>query len=395
MLWASYYIRGEDNKRYFTLLTLLFAVRMFLLLFRESFISLFLGWEGLGITSYLLIGYYQRWDNVNNSIFTYLTIRVGDVFFLLSIFFHPLLFLFLLASTKRAVFPFIAWLPKAIRAPTPIRALVHSSTLVTAGIFFLLKVEINLTPFIFLFLLTLIFSSLLGRVEKDGKKIIALSTLRQLAFILLLMRRGYYLLGIIHLIIHGFFKRLLFLIRGTFIHSRWGEQIKSKIINRIPSVISVYNLTLFRLIGIPYLSGIISKDLFITNLTFFNLLFWLSISLTFLYSLSLIQVPKNINIFTNYHKSIKIYSGVFLFLLAIIIGIILGRLEELVSWEKRLPLLYFLLLLLIVTPFSNYLNFIVSYLKEIGKFFESLLITHLTLTLTPLLFLLYSLPPLV
>ena len=172
MYWSSFYIRGEERKIYFILLTLLFALRILLLLYRNRYLLLFLGWEGLGITSYLLIRWYQRWERVNNSIFTYLTIRVGDLLFLLRIFFHPLLLLFLLGSTKRATFPFIRWLPKAIRAPTPIRALVHRSTLVTAGIFFYLKIRVDLTPFLTLLLLTLLLRGILGRVEKDGKKII-------------------------------------------------------------------------------------------------------------------------------------------------------------------------------------------------------------------------------
>ena len=206
---------------------------------------------------------------------------------------------------------------------------------------------------------------------------------------LLLLRRGYLLLGLLHLILHGLFKRLLFLQGGRIIHSSWGEQIKSKMIGGRVRISSIYNLALFSLIGLPYLRGIITKDLFITYLSFYQILFWFSLRLTFLYSLSLIRVPKKVRLFLSYHKRSKIFSGLILFLLAIILG---RGIEEIRRWEKSIPLLYSILFLLVITPFSNYLNRIVPLFKERGKYFESLLSTHLGIKLSPLLLLLFF-PP--
>jgi NADH-ubiquinone oxidoreductase chain 5 len=173
--------------------------------------------------------------------------------------------------TRRAQFPFSRWLPAAMAAPTPVSSLVHSSTLVTAGVYLLIRFNKFLTGGIFfllmnLSLLTILLSGFGALYENDLKKIIAFSTIGQLSFIIFSIAIGSSYLGFIHLLIHAVFKSLLFLCSGVFIRGYLGVQDIRFIGNlglRSPLVRSCFLVSLFSLCGVPFYSGFFSKDFII------------------------------------------------------------------------------------------------------------------------------------
>jgi NADH-ubiquinone oxidoreductase chain 5 len=250
---------------------------------------LLLGWDGLGVTSYLLVNYYRREKRFNASMLTAITNRLGDVVILLFIamnstpatFNYGLItssnlpcytgvFLILLAAmTKRAQVPFSAWLPAAIAAPTPVSALVHSSTLVTAGVYLLIRfnyVLINTGWRNILCLLgglTIIIAGSAAMVELDIKKIIALSTLRQLGLIFFTLGLGEIFLRWFHLIRHAYFKAIMFIGAGAIIHRVKDYQDVRKIgslsVNNY-FISSAFLIGSLSLCGMPFLSGFYSKD---------------------------------------------------------------------------------------------------------------------------------------
>jgi len=199
-----------------------------------------LGWDLLGLISYCLVIYYQNYRFYNSGIVTVLSNRVGDVGLLITIGIIVIygswniyiiaienyivyLIIILATITKRAQIPFSTWLPIAIAAPTPVSSLVHSSTLVTAEVYLIIRFnrliiirKFNL--FLLFISIFIIISELRALYENDLKKIIALSTLSQLGLIIMILRLGLRLLGFYHLITHALFKSLLFLCAGTIIH---------------------------------------------------------------------------------------------------------------------------------------------------------------------------------
>lgn len=174
------------------------------------------------------------------------------------------------AITKRAQVPFSSWLPAAIAAPTPVRALVHSSTLVTAGIFLLIRfrpflIQFNIFSNILIFVAVI--TSLLGgwgaTYETDLKKIIALSTLSQLGVIIFSLSLGYTYLTLFHLYTHALFKSILFICAGHILHTSWHNQDIRNLGNSVynlPFTTIIFNLGNICLIGIPFISGFYSKD---------------------------------------------------------------------------------------------------------------------------------------
>lgn len=234
--------------------------------------------------------YYQNYKSYSAGILTCLTNRVGDRAILIAIswllawgsldyiyyltffrkeVFVATIFVGLAAITKRAQVPFSSWLPAAIAAPTPVSALVHSSTLVTAGIYLLVRfspvLEIVNFKLILFFrgVLTIIMSSLGALYEIDLKKIIALSTLSQLGLIIIRLRAGYYLLAFFHLLTHALFKASLFLCAGRIIHSFIGRQ-DLRDLNGVTSIMPLSSSCLLicslSLSGFPFLSAFFSKD---------------------------------------------------------------------------------------------------------------------------------------
>lgn len=213
--------------------------------------------------------------------------------------FYVLFFLILTAFTKRAQFPFSSWLPKAMSAPTPVSSLVHSSTLVTAGLILLMNFNFllfnyySLSLIIVIGIFTMFFSSISALLEEDIKKVVALSTLSQIGFSILTLGLGLHFVSFIHLVSHALFKRCLFIQVGYIIHCSFGQQDSRSYSNNgnFPLFIQLQLLlTLFCLCGIIFSSGAVSKDfileLFFSNSYFilFSLMFFISVFLTFGYS---------------------------------------------------------------------------------------------------------------
>jgi NADH-ubiquinone oxidoreductase chain 5 len=204
--------------------------------------------------------------------------------------------------TKRAQIPFSSWLPAAIAAPTPVSALVHSSTLVTAGVYLLIRfnfliVETSLGFFLLLISgLTIFMAGLGANFEFDLKKIIALSTLSQLGLIIRILSLGFFKLAFFHLLTHALFKALLFICAGVIIHNiKNSQDIRDigKLVIFIPLTLICLNVANLALCGLPFLSGFYSKDLIleivlIRNINIFSyFLFFFSTGLTVIYSLRL------------------------------------------------------------------------------------------------------------
>ena len=285
----------------FIFLVFSFVISIYLLILRPNLISLLLGWDGLGVTSYLLVIFYQRSKSFNAGIITALTNRLGDVGLLICIRIivrlgdwtyrfisnidnnASLLFIFIVitsACTKRAQIPFSAWLPAAIAAPTPVSALVHSSTLVTAGVYLLIRINILVstsvlsTGLILIGTLTIIIAGFTAIFEIDIKKIIALSTLRQLGVIMITLGAKIPLLSFFHLLSHAFFKAILFICAGIVIHNIKDYQNIRKIGNSLislPLITSVIMIANLRLRGLPFLTGFYSKDLILEIIIISNL----------------------------------------------------------------------------------------------------------------------------
>lgn len=314
-IWSRFYMHGRFSLVFFLTVLLLFVISMIFLLIRSDFFSVFLGWEGLGVTSFLLIIYYQNWIRRRGGILTLLTNRLGDGLLILRfaywiIFCSPFLlkrraaigflFFFLTRLTKRAQLPFTSWLPAAIAAPTPVRALVHSSTLVTAGVWLLIRFRQFFNRLVFLIMVlgtsTIILASLAALFEVDGKKVVALSTLRQLGLIFVSLSLGNWLVCLFHLLMHAFAKANLFLIVGNLLHIRFSQQDSRQLSSGLMEtrIIFIFLVRIFRLRGIIFFSGFYSKDRIffreyrlVTRILGFSILVR-AISLTLTYCLKLI-----------------------------------------------------------------------------------------------------------
>lgn len=324
ILYRIVYIRGDKNINRFVWLLNLFIFSIILIIIRPNLISVLFGWDGLGLRSYCLVIYYQNYISFNSGIVTVLCNRLGDVGLLISIrlvFVYGswgiwfivddnckgklIVFIILIAGiTKRAQIPFSVWLPIAIAAPTPVSALVHSSTLVTAGVYlvfrfnrFLIEFEIRKILLIYISVFTIFMSGLIANFEIDLKKIIALSTLRQLGLIIMTLRFGLKFLSFYHLLTHAVFKSLLFICAGIMIHLMNNNQdirFYGKLNEFIPFTIIRFYISRLALIGFPFMAGFYSKDLiieriYIINLNLFIIRFIImSIIFTVSYSLRLI-----------------------------------------------------------------------------------------------------------
>lgn len=322
-IFSNYYMSTEIYTKRFLYLVILFIISINFLIYIPHIIGLLLGWDGLGLVSFVLVIYYQNRKSLRAGILTALSNRVGDVFLLLRIgwtlsqghwiilfmwdnyYSFFIVFSVIVAGiTKRAQIPFSSWLPAAIAAPTPVRALVHSSTLVTAGVFLLIRFY----PFLSLIVgfnsciiiissLTIFIAGIRALVECDIKKIIALSTLSQLGVMISSIGLGLPDLAFFHLITHALFKALLFVCAGTLIHLHHHRQDlrnMGNLVNQIPLTISCLNIANMALCGLPFLSGFYSKDLII-EITLYNnyrnvilLLFMIATIITAAYSLRLI-----------------------------------------------------------------------------------------------------------
>nr|YP_009731714.1 NADH dehydrogenase subunit 5 [Carpophilus dimidiatus]QHR79662.1 NADH dehydrogenase subunit 5 [Carpophilus dimidiatus] len=324
IFYSEEYMEGDLNISRFILLVVMFVLSMMLLIISPNLISILLGWDGLGLVSYCLVIFYQNEKSYNAGMLTALTNRIGDVMLLMSIawmlnyggwnyiyyldyfkvdFSMKLItcMVILAAMTKSAQIPFSSWLPAAMAAPTPVSSLVHSSTLVTAGVYLLIRFNFSFTENMMYFLLffsclTMFMSGLGANFEFDLKKIIALSTLSQLGLMMSILALGGYKLAFFHLLTHALFKALLFMCAGNIIHNMNNNQdirYMGGLINHMPLTCAFFNISNFSLCGLPFLSGFYSKDLIVEVMSmeylniFIYMLFYLSIGLTVCYSLRL------------------------------------------------------------------------------------------------------------
>lgn len=362
IIYSIYYIEGDKNFIRFMFILLIFVSSIIFLIIRPNLISLLLGWDGLGLTRYALVIYYQRESSNNSGIITVLRNRVGDSSLLVVIgsciylggwnflFFSNLdkflCFIIILgAITKRAQIPFSAWLPAAIAAPTPVSALVHSSTLVTAGVYLIIRfnaliIRKNLGFFLFcLGVLTILIAGFVANYEIDLKKVVALSTLRQLGVIIIVLGAGKPILAFFHLVIHALFKSTLFICAGFLIHNLKGSQdrrFRSLFGIRSPFLGVVFGCTNLALCGFPFIAGFFSKDTILEEIftrnysNFIVLLIIVATGLTVSYRLRVIYFSRGINskinrlIFSSDFNIILIMRRFFLFIISVIGGFILS-----------------------------------------------------------------------
>jgi NADH-quinone oxidoreductase subunit L len=296
---AGYMAHEEGYWRFFAYLNL-FMFFMSVLVLSSSFLLLFVGWEGVGLASYLLIGFYFKKDSAANAgKKAFIVNRIGDFGFLLAMFlivqnfgsldftnvFNAIsvnpdwhggvltaiaLLLVLGATGKSAQIPLYVWLPDAMEGPTPVSALIHAATMVTAGIYMVARCHVlfDRSPYALgvvaiIGALTAIVAAAIGMVQHDIKRVLAYSTVSQLGYMFLACGVGAYAAGIFHLLTHAFFKALLFLAAGSVIHALGGEQDMRNmggLRKRIPITFWTMTAAVFAISGIPPFSGFFSKD---------------------------------------------------------------------------------------------------------------------------------------
>nr|ALO64596.1 NADH dehydrogenase subunit 5 [Lasioglossum minutissimum] len=323
MIYSMNYMEGDIYINRFKFLLIFFIISMCLMIMSPNILSILLGWDGLGLISYCLVIYYQNKNAYNSGMLTILCNRLGDVGLLMLIGMSSylgswnlmlynlsgLMMFYMLISmiTKSAQMPFSAWLPAAMTAPTPISSLVHSSTLVTAGVYLLIRynkfMSLSVKSYIIIISSgTMFMAGLMANYEFNLKKIIALSTLSQLGFMMSILGMGLVELGFFHLLIHAFFKSLMFMCVGGFIHSTLNNQDLRKFMGMMclsPLKSVVFLFSLLNLSGFPFISGFYSKDLILEfmNISLMNkmVIYILMISsiLTVNYSVRIIKLIYN------------------------------------------------------------------------------------------------------
>jgi NADH-quinone oxidoreductase subunit L len=296
----GYMADDEGRHRFFAYLNL-FVASMLILVLGNSFVTLYLGWEGVGLASYLLIGWYQdRPSAATAAKKAFLMNRVGDVGLALAIFLMfkyvgstgyaqvfdgvasgkipsgaitaIAILLLLGACGKSGQFPLQAWLPDAMEGPTPVSALIHAATMVTAGVYLVARSNVifSQTPdgrlvVTLVGAVTLLLGSIVGCAYDDIKKVLAYSTVSQIGYMMLAvgLGPGIYALGIMHLVAHGFFKAGLFLGAGSVMHGMNDEVDMRKfggLAKKMPITFVTFGLGYLALIGFPFLSGYYTKD---------------------------------------------------------------------------------------------------------------------------------------
>lgn len=296
-LYSEFYMEHYNNKKFFFIL-ILFLSSIIILSLRGSFLILMVGWDGLGLSSICLIIFYPNKITLYNSFLTIFFNRLGDVLIILSlriilsnfyfIFFCTkfrfflCVILILCSFRKRAQFPLSCWLPAAISAPTPISAIVHSSTLVTAGIFLVQKIVHNLRvcstlDFLVCFsILTFLIGGIIANIEIDFKKVVAFSTIRQIRMIIFFCASNFIFLALMHIFFHAFFKTLLFCCSGVLFVSIFRDQFKVLIKYNfsINFILVIVFMSLFRMRGLIFSSSFFRKDLILENFLTYNISFF-------------------------------------------------------------------------------------------------------------------------
>ncbi|MEC8421866.1 MAG: NADH-quinone oxidoreductase subunit L [Pseudomonadota bacterium] len=303
---TGYMTFDNDYSRFFSYISF-FTFAMLLLVMSDNFIQMFIGWEGVGLASYLLIGFWHsKASAISANLKAFLVNRIGDLFFIIgvviifsifnsfnfSVIFDEInylkdpndlanlelacLFLFIGAMAKSAQIPLHIWLPDSMEGPTPISALIHAATMVTAGIFLIIRLspiyEVSTYTMDTILIIGAITSLLLGIVgiyQNDIKKVIAYSTISQLGYMICILGAGFYAASFFHLFTHAFFKALLFLSAGAVIISMHHEQDIRKMGNLrayLPITYKCFLIGTLCLVGFPLTSGFFSKDLILISL---------------------------------------------------------------------------------------------------------------------------------
>jgi NADH-quinone oxidoreductase subunit L len=309
-IYSTGYMAHEGGYyRFFSYLNL-FMFFMLILILAANYVLLFVGWEGVGLASYLLIGFYfLRKSAADAGKKAFIVNRIGDFGFMLGMFllfrtFHSLdfntlftsvaqhnwpiepwgqfgtftiatLLLFMGACGKSAQLPLYVWLPDAMEGPTPVSALIHAATMVTAGVYVVARSHIlfahSETALVVVAVIgcaTAFFAATIGLVQTDIKKVLAYSTVSQLGYMFLACGVGAFSAGIFHLMTHAFFKALLFLAAGSVIHAMGGEQDMLKmggLSNKIKWTFATMLIATLAIAGIPPLAGFFSKDSILLN----------------------------------------------------------------------------------------------------------------------------------
>jgi len=300
---VGYMAHDKGYKRYFTYLNL-FTFAMLILVTGANLVLMFVGWEGVGLCSYLLIGFwFEKHSAANAGKKAFIVNRIGDAAFILGIFFIFLvvgsgdfraingaieggaftqgmatlaaLLLFAGATGKSAQIPLYVWLPDAMEGPTPVSALIHAATMVTAGVYMVARMNL-------LFSLsgaagqvvglvgglTAIFAATMALTQNDIKRVLAYSTISQIGYMFIGCGVGAYSAGIFHLYTHAFFKSLLFLAAGSVMHALSGELDMRKmggLRKYLPLTYPTFLVGAIAIAGVPFLSGFFSKDAILTQ----------------------------------------------------------------------------------------------------------------------------------
>jgi len=309
---TGYMSHDEGFARFFAYLNL-FIFFMLLLVLGSNYLIMFVGWEGVGLCSYLLIGFWFKNTAYNNAAKkAFIMNRIGDLGFLLgiilifvtfgSIGYHDVfeqaknmatgspvltsiaLLLFVGAMGKSAQIPLFTWLPDAMAGPTPVSALIHAATMVTAGIYMVARSNIlyTLSPVAMetvaiVGVCTALFAATIGLAQNDIKKVLAYSTVSQLGFMFLALGVGAYTGAVFHVMTHAFFKALLFLGAGSVIHAMSGEQDIRRmggLKKHLPITHITFLLGTLAIVGCPPFSGFFSKDEILANAFENNKLLW-------------------------------------------------------------------------------------------------------------------------